>query len=455
MRKLNALAIMALSLFAFSCSGDRIETLEPQVPIIESASLKGLSGESSVEAGAAVKFTASVRVEGSSLKGYSVLVSRAGETIASAEGPLEGESAVIEEDIVLDADPAGLTEDFIPEVILKVTNTDGMFTERTLTEQELLTVKAPEVFEQLYLVDSNGKVFIMKPSRAIGKYCTEGSLDGIGISFTVASSLTGDGRPDGKVWPDMPVPDSGGYGLVWLGFNAITGEVSKMIDHTEVFDYSEMAQDAADGYKVYWARTLVQDCRCEFINFPSGLHLQGDRFDDVDGNVARYTGHTCSSFEVYHVGSTNWLIVKYQWNVADALWLTGDNSSLPMSPWCEGIQLDWFVNSPNGICATSTISFVKADSDSWRALAYLKANFSFKIYSGWGWNYEVSPVKSMSPELLTITPIEADEAGNLDGNFANPGPGFKEGLYMIYFNSLTSEVSLARYTGASLPVIGI
>jgi len=455
MCKFKALAIMAASLLAFSCEEKPVETPEPKAPVIESASLKGIAGEDAVEAGENVKFTASVNVEGSTLDTWTVQVRKGVELIASAEGTLEGESAVIEKELSLSVKAEEIKEDFVPEVTLKVTNTDGLFIEKKLSGSETVTVKAPEVYSKLYLVDNKGNIFEMAQTSTPGKYRTSASIDGIGTSFSISSAVTADGRPEGKIWDGISAPDTGGYGLVWIGFDTFTGNISKMIDHTEVFDYSEMGPDAAEGYKVYWARQLVNDCRCEFVNFPAGLKLQGDRFDDVEGNVARYTGQSFELpyLEVYHVADVNWLVFKYQWNVADAMWLTGANASLPMAPYCEGKSLNWFENSPNGICSTSTISFMKTDADNWRALVYLKSNFEFKIYSGFGWAFEVSPLKSVTPELLTITPITEDESGKTSGNYAVAGPDFAEGLYMINIDSSVNEVSAVKYSDANLPVI--
>ncbi len=450
----NIWAVMAVSALAFSCGEDKIQVVEPEAPVIESASLRGVSGETAVEAGESVVFTASVSVKGSTLGTYSVVVMKGTGILASAEGELKGENAVIEKELSLAVNAAGLSEDFVPEVTVKVTNTDGLFVEKKLSAEESVTVKAPEIFSQLYLTDNNGKVVTMKQTAVPGKYRTDGSLDGIGSSFSVSSAVTADGKADGKIWAGIDTPDPGEYGLVWIGFDILTGNVSKMIDYTVTLDYSKMADDAAEGYKVFWAVRLVQDCRCEFVNFPSGLKLQADRFDDVEGNTARYTGHNCvQNYEVYLIADINWLIVKFQWNVADAMWLTGANGSLPMVPYCEGKTLNWFDNSPNGVCATSTVSFMKTGSDNWRALVYLKSNFELKIYSGYGWGFEVSPLASATPETITVTPIVVDDKGNASGNIAVPGEKFTEGLYMLDLDSSAKEISLSKYSDAYLPVI--
>ncbi|MCM1177368.1 MAG: hypothetical protein NC308_05090 [Clostridium sp.] len=455
MRKIYWLALTAMVFVLASCKDNKLtEPEDPQAPVIESASLRSLSGENYVQIGENVKFSAKVSVKGSILNTWSVVIKNGNMEISSSEGSFDGgkESAVIEKELRFALDASDITVDFVPEVILKVTNADGMFTEKTLSDSEALTVKAPEIFEELYLTDSNGRSFLMKQTLAKGRYRTSDALDGIGESFAISSELAS-GKPAGKVWSGITTPDAGEYGLLWIGFDILSGQLSKMIDHTVTFDYDLMADDAAQGYKVFWERGLVQDCRCEFINYPAGMKLQGDRFEDAEGNTARYTGHTFNKFEVYHEATGNWFIVKYQWNVGDAMWLTGANSSLPMSPFCDGRQINWFDNAPNGVCATSTVSLVKSSQTEWRALVYLKSNFEFKLYSGFGWAFEVAPVTSMSTDLISVTPLEADEAGNLSGNFAEPGTNFTEGLYMLTFSSVDNTLSAEKYPESALPVI--
>lgn len=87
---------------------------------------------------------------------------------------------------------------------------------------------------------------------------------------------------------------------------------------------------------------------------------------------------------------------------------------------------------------------------------YLKESFGIKVYAtAPSWANEVSPWISLTPETLVISELTQDpETGAVDGNYGNAGTSFTEGLYMLHFNSSTSEASLERYTG-SIPAISV
>lgn len=459
MRNLKSIILSVSVLLAFSCSNDPETTPKnPQAPVVESASLKALDGASVVEAGQQVAFKAKVSVKDSELGTYTLEIRKGTEMIGSAAGELSGADALIEKTLDLSVSPAALEADFYPEVTLKVTNQDGQFVEKKLADEENVKVLAPEIFDNLYLI-SGGKQFDMIKTATKGKYRTDGDLTGIGTTFTVASKVTSSGEadPSGKVWEGNTVPDGVEYGLAWIGFDMFTGEVSKMLDHTIELWYS-----GENGYGTYnivsWSQELIQDCKVKFVNFPEGLGIQSDRFDDVENGTARYTGHTGSRFEIYYIPQYNWLITKFQWSDPDAVFITGKNASLPMSPYCDGFPINWFEGANgNGEhdskLATSTISMVKDGAETWKALVYLKENFEFKFYRTTAWNAEIFPCTSETPETLVITPIIInDETGKEEGNFANPSADFPgEGLYMVYLNSSTYKVKLERYTGTVLP----
>lgn len=455
MRNFKSIILLAAAILSFSCKKESQETQKnPQAPVVESASLKAVDGASAVEAGEQVKFTAKVTVKDSELGTFSLEVRKGTEMIGSVSGELKGSDAVIENTLDLSVSPMTLEENFYPEVTLKVTNSDGQYVEKKLSEAENVQVLAPEIFENLYMV-SGGKKFDMVKTSIKGKYRTNGDISDIGTTFTVASKVTSEGAadPSGKVWENLQTPDGGEYGLAWVGFNMFTGEVSKMLNHTEVFDYATMADDG--NYKVYWSRALVQDCKVVFTNYPADLKIQGDRFDDVEGNTARYTGATGGKYEIYYAPANNWLMSKWQFSDTEAVFVTGENCSLPMSPYCVGEQIFWFEEPVSRYC-TSTASMVKVDDENnYKLLLWLKGNFAFKFYTTTAWGAEITPCTSTTPETLVITPIEVDhDSGKTDGNYANPGPGFPgEGLYMIYFNSSTKKVGVEKYSGAVLPGI--
>lgn len=201
----------------------------------------------------------------------------------------------------------------------------------------------------------------------------------------------------GETWT-FDTPDSGEYGLRWIGFDQFTEELSKMIDNTITVDFSKMARDGE--HYVYWSFILVQDSRVVFLNFPDGALLQSDRFADVEKNTARYTGHTGQLFEIYYIADTKWIIVKEQYTCKDALWVTGENASLPMSPYCDKHPIFWF--EAGASLSFDAASCVKTGEGKFKTMLYLKDNFALKIYSERSWGTELDWT-STTPETLIIS----------------------------------------------------
>ncbi len=455
MKYLKSFLLLSAALLTFSCDNkeeDKQAPVEPKAPVIASASLKGAEGAATVACEApVVYFTAEVSVEGSTLNDYTLQVKNGGEIIGSAQGSLEGTSAKIEKELELLVDASVLEAAFYPTVTLKVTNADKLFTEYTLKEAENVQVLAPVVYEKLYLIDNNAKVYEMGKTAVKGKFRTTAeNLEGIGTSFTIATAVEGIApAADAKKWENISTPDAGEYGLIWLAFDMNTQELTKMVNHTVVLDLNAMA--VYNGYNVFWNLNMVQDCKVEFLNAPAKLKLQGDRFADAEGTVCRYTGPTRGQFEGYYIDG-QWFVLRFQWSATDMIWLTGAEGSLPMAPYTELHPLNWWANEPDGTDSHSALSLVKEDEDNWRALVYLEDNFAFKLYTEKTWASEITPLKSVSPETLTVTPIEALESGALDGNYCVAGTNFTAGLYMFRFNFSTYEASLEKYTG-EVPVI--
>lgn len=449
MRYIKSLLLLAVSaLAAFSCAKEQQMEVKPEAPVIGSAQLRGLNGETTVIAGNPVKFSAEVNVKGSNLEKFSLEIKRAGEILASASFDLEGTSAHVEKEFDLPVSPLTLDAPFTPEVSMKVTNTDGMFTEKTLENENNVQITIPELFDALYLVDNNGKVWTMPATAVKGDYRTDGDLAEIGTSFNIATKLNSDNTidPSGDVW-EFTTPNAGEYGLKWIGFDFFTEQLSKMIDKTIVLDFSKMAK-FDDNHYAYWAFELVQDCRTVFLNYPDGMLLQSDRFADIDANTARYTGHTGQAFEIHYVVDSKWLIVKEQYIATNVLWLTGMNASLPMTPYTEAHPLNWFTSGTEECCGTA--SCVRTGEGKFQVLLYLKEKFAFKVYDGWSWGNE-QQWTSTTPETMVISPMETDpETGKTDGNYANAGASFTEGLYMFSFNKATREASLEKYNGIVL-----
>ena len=448
MRYLKSFLILAAaSVLAFSCKKDEPTVVtKPEAPVIENASLKGLNGESVVIAGNNVKFSATLKVKGSKLGKFSLEIRKEAEVLASAEFELEGTEALVEKEFDLPLSPVTLDAPFWPDVTMKVTNTDDMFTEEKLAQENNVQITTPELFDALYLVDSNGKVWQMSPTATKGSYRTEGDLTGLGSSFSIVSKLNEDNtiNNSGKVWT-FDTPDTGEYGIKWIAFDQFTEQMSKMLDLTIPIDFSKMAND--QGNSVFWSFQLVQDCRVVFLNFPDGTLPQSDRFADVEKNTARYTGHTGNQFEIYYIPDTKWFIIKEQYIATDVLWVTGMNASLPMSPYCEKHPLNWFASGVDVSYATA--SCIRTGEGKFSTLLYLKENFAIKIYDGWSWGNELQ-WESTTPETLVISEMAETEDGKLDGNYGNAGASFSEGLYMLNYNKASRKASLVRYTGTVL-----
>lgn len=448
MRYLKPFFILAtVTSLALSCKKDEIPAVtEPEAPVIENATLKGLGGESVVVVGNNVKFAASVKVKGSKLDKFFVTIRKDAEVLGSAEFELSGTETSVEKEFDLPLSPVTLDAPFYPEVTMKATNTDGMYTEEKLAQENNVQITTPELFDALYLVDNNGKTWQMSPTSVKGSYRTEADLTELGSSFTIASKLNGDGTVDagGKTWT-FDRPDTGEYGLKWIGFDMFSEELSKMLDLTLAIDWSKMANDNSNS--VFWSFQLVQDCRVVFLNFPDGTLPQSDRFADVEKNTARYTGHTGNQFEIYYIPDTKWLIVKEQYIATDVLWVTGMNASLPMTPYCETHPLNWFAGGAEVSCATA--SCIRTGEGTFKTLLYLKENFALKIFDGWSWGNELQ-WESATPETLVISPMEETEDGKLDGNYGNAGASFSEGLYMFSYDKATRKASLVKYTGTLL-----
>lgn len=448
MRYLKSFLILAAaSVLAFSCKKDEPTVVtKPEAPVIENASLKGLNGESVVIAGNNVKFSATLKVKGSKLGKFSLEIRKEAEVLASAEFELEGTETLVEKEFDLPLSPATLDAPFWPDVTMKVTNTDEMFTEEKLAQESNVQITTPELFDALYLVDSNGKVWQMSPTATKGSYRTEGELTGLGSSFSIVSKLNEDNTIDnsGKVWT-FDTPDTGEYGIKWIAFDQFTEQMSKMLDLTIPIDFSKMAND--QGNSVFWSFQLVQDCRVVFLNFPDGTLPQSDRFADVEKNTARYTGHTGNQFEIYYIPDTKWFIIKEQYIATDVLWVTGMNASLPMSPYCEKHPLNWFASGVDVSYATA--SCIRTGEGKFSTLLYLKKDFAIKIYDGWSWGNELQ-WESTTPETLVISEMAETEDGKLDGNYGNAGALFSEGLYMLNYNKASRKASLVRYTGTVL-----
>ena len=445
MKHTKLLTILALGLAVFSCRPKDPEPAPkvPQAPVIQSASLKGVNGEAKVKVGAPVKFTAEVSVVNSTLETYTVEVKKDGAIIASAGGVLEGTKATIEETLELDIDAATLAAEFTPSVYIKVTNADEQYAEKTLAASDVVSIFPPELLPQMYILDNAGHVYELSAMTQKGRYRTYVDISEIGSSLTVAEKITADNTADGQTWTfNTPVSDKG---LKYIGYDAVSGELFWMINHTVTLDRTKMATDGP--YNVFWSQELIPNCEVVFLNYADNLLLQSDRFADVEDNKARYTGNYSEKFEVYYIADekTNWLTVKGQWSDNSVIWVTGENASAPMSPYCEVHPLNWFAGNPD--CAFSALTLVKETENVYSVVMYMKPNFGIKLYDYWSWANELAWT-STTPDTIVISPMEEDpETGKVDGNYGNAGPSFTEGLWKLSYNKLSKEVSLEKYNG--------
>ena len=375
MRYLKSFFVASAVLLSAACTPEEapVETpKEPAAPVIVSAQLKGVNGEAEIVAGNPVKFTANVTVENSELLDYTLEIKKDGTVIGSATGELTGTSATIEKELTLDVSPATLDAPFFPSVTLKVTNKDEMYAEKTLTEAENVKITTIELLDALWLVDDLGAVYQMSAvAEQKGKYRTTASLEVLGTSFQIVSKVTAEDAidPSGENYGTFDTPEAGEEGLYWIGYNIFTEELSKCLNLTHTLDYKKMATDG--DYKVYGNATLVQDCRVVFLNYPEGLQLQPDRWSDVDGNTARYTGHTNEHWEIYYNPDANWLVLKEQWSTTLSLWITGENAGLPMSPYAGDFGFNWFgadVSNTNHWRSWDRATFVMKGENEWEII---------------------------------------------------------------------------------------
>ncbi len=453
MKKIKSIFLFAASALAIAACKDPVgpDVIDPQAPVIESATLRGENGELKIRVGKAVKFSADISVLGSELNTYSIEVKDGDELLASTGGVIEGTSAMIEEILDLAINPVTLDRELTPTVIFKVTNVDDMFTEKTLAPADVVTICPPSLLPQMFLIDGNGKVYEMAETAQKGRYRTHGDISEISGSFTICENVK-DGKADGESWNfDTPASE---YGLRYIGYDAVTGEMSWMVDYTATFDLKKMAKDGA--YDVYWATTLVPNCEVVFLNYGDKMRLQSDRFADVEENTARYTGQFGDKFEVYYMcdEKANWLTIKGQWSDNSIVWVTGEGASAPMEPYCEAHSLNWFEGNP--ACGYSALAMVNTEGSTYKVLMYMKDNFGIKIFDYWSWANELSWT-SATPNTLVISKMEEDpETGKVDGNYGNAGPGFTEGLWVLTYNKLTKEASLEKYVGRIAdPVKGV
>ncbi|MDR1881334.1 MAG: hypothetical protein LBR26_00935 [Prevotella sp.] len=451
MKKYHLFILTVLSILFFSCE-DKVTKIDvwpewPSLPMIESAQLCGLNGETTVAAGDRVKFTARVSDSYNDLASYQLEFKSGGVIIASKTGTLSGAGADIEFETTL---PFGAYyEDAgYPEVNLKVINVLNIQAERTLNNENNVRVTRPETPVQLYIVDNEGGVYTLNRIGNTYEFLTSGSLAEIGTSFKIASKLIGNSQIDYSelVWgvvdgnivvvhdasdASIPTPKTDSYGLKNLSFDMYSFILSKTVDFLIEINKSDMAP-ATKGGIAYLSKEnipMVQDCEVRFTGFGQDLTtmLRPDLFVSISGDVAKFAGNT-RNWRAFYNTENGFMYVQTYNNEENLLWLTGQGAGFPLPPYVS--TFDWFGTEPHGY-----FSFIRTGEDTFEMLIYLASDFYIQAYRKVAWGEVLNPWASVTPSLLTVN-------SNNDGV---PGPDFKPGVYTIRIDAAKREGALIPY----------
>ncbi len=321
--------------------------------------------------------------------------------------------------------------------------------------------ETPSFYEKLYIIDNNSKVYEMLPTDTKGVYQTVVDTYQIGTSFIIATGVDGtavsaDSREWGTFW-SISEP------LNKLTFNVYTEELKR----TTVIDL-ENGMESYNGYRALWNVALAYNNEVVFKNLTVPLHIQGDRFKNVDGDKCTYFGPNHSGFEAWLVDNPStpldrqWFILMNQMTQQSSVWLTGENASLPMEPYNLNRPFNWFYNgdvddlgqnySPSlnpehGMYSYTATTLLSWDNVNYYGLIYLDSNFKFKLYEKRSWGTELYPLtipSDNSTNLLQITADEGEDAvGGRIGNYCVPGSAFTTpGLYEVNFNKTDKTISI-------------
>ncbi len=424
----------------------------PSRPIIEDALMKGASGESAIQAGDKVKFSAHVFDDYTTLESYTLQVMSGEVVLASSSGKLSGNSADIACEMVMPFGANYAPGVFYPLVVLNVTNSTGGTTMGRLSDDVNVSVSRPETPNHLYLVDNNGKVFEMDRIGSTYKFRTNAaSLKGIGSSFRIAEMVSSSGSIDygGLVWGQVdgnvivvssagdnaiPTPNSsyscemfsGTDDIKSISFDMYSFEYWKLLDHVVVLDKASIV-DTYLNYVYLLDVKMPTDCEVQFVGFGDDLKniIPSYLFADLEGNTARFIGAT-DTYHYFYDLTNNWIWIHERYENPENLWVTGLGAGLAQTPYTA--TFDWFGSLPAGY-----LSMRKVNSKEFEILLYLNENYCLQVYRMVAWG-TVLKWTSTTPSLMKVK----------SNNDAVAGPDFKAGVYWLRVNVDTGEASLEK-----------
>lgn len=404
-------------------------------PIIEDMSVTAPTSE--ILAGETVNFTARIHDEFNDLKSYSLQVKYGNNIVFTKEEALEGNTAVIDMDIVMpfaaNIDAGG----FYPEISLTVVNVENGTATKRVSNDSNVSVLRPASPAKLYLVDNTGKTFELSKGEGYVYSTSSQDLAGIGESFYIAVKLDGTspdfsdyvwGSVDGNTaivsagGESIRTPDSAGKGFKSFGFDTYSFEIEKLVNYSVTLDKNEMPTQEQGGvtYLTKENVELIRDCEIIFEGFDDlKSMLQPDRFQPLSANTAKFTGHT-QNWSIYYDTNDNWLIVDYAINnTSGQLWVTGTKACFPLGNDETVNELNYLKG--DGKDRYATLAAVRDDNGDFSILVYLKEGFALQLFRWIKWSTTVN-MTSLTPEYASVTD---------DSIYIMQGTDFIPGVYML------------------------
>lgn len=458
---------LAAALLAISCKPEVNKDLEwpewASRPLIEEALLTAQDGGKTLVAGETALYTAHLSDEYNELKSYTLTVKYGDKTVYEVTRDISGTECKVNEEFIMPFAPYLEDGGYIPEVTMTALNVEnGSFSQRLAMDSNV-TVSRPELPSDLYLVDDRGNVYTLSAVAGTYAYSLDAGSDlsGFGSTFHIAEKVNGT-APDfsGLVWGDVDgelavvespspyaAPSTGGYGFKKLDFNVWSFSLDKLVNFTVILDREEMLSEDQSGVTYYCLKDieLVQDCEFVFKGFADpASFLQPDRFEVIDENTAKFTGHS-AVWSVYYDSADDWLIVNYAVNnTTDQVWVTGVKACFPLGN--DSTENEFKYLDGDGKVRYATLSAIKDNETDYHCLLYLKDEFHLQLYRQMKWSTVVS-MTTATPETASIT---------ADGAYITAGTDFTPGVYMLDIHvtqemnavgdGCQAEISLTPYT---------
>jgi hypothetical protein len=417
-------------------------------PTITNAVLTGINGETTVNAGDSIKFSAKIADEANDLEAYQLLIMMNGSEILNKKGALSGRSQDISIKALLPFTPGFMTGK--PEVSILAYNVmENDTTNLTLDDASSISVVRPATPSKLYLVDNNGVVFEMiRQTGTDYGFVTSGDLSNIGDSFKICEKVTG-GKPDysSLVWgnvdgsiaivkseTDKPIttPKEAGYFLDNISFDMLSFNIDKTLAITIDVDKNKF-EDIGGSYLGTTIK-LVKGTKIRFLNFGSDVSgmLRPEFFTNISGTTAKFDGPT-ATYQLKFYKTNGFLYIERDHFAfyPEVMYIVGTGAGLPLKPYKT--TLAWDFSYPH-----QWIFFKKTGDSSFEAILYLDATMGFKFYRGYGWAQEEDTKNgySVSPSNIVIR----NSAGDLV-----PGSQFKAGLYLIKIDKVKATITFSTY----------